>query len=197
MGPMDHPVFGNTWMAWNLFLALIPAALALGLFRRGARRTVLWWVGLATFIAFLPNAAYVLTDAIHLPDDLRLAYPDPVLTSAVLGSYAAFAAIGFTAYAFSVLRLMDYLRAQGLGGGALLATELSVHLLVTVGVVLGRVFRFNSWDLVARPDEVLAAVRIPQTERGITAVALFLATLVAGTLVVRWATVALRRRPRS
>jgi uncharacterized membrane protein len=68
-----------------------------------------------------------------------------------------------------------------------------LHLLVTVGVVLGRVFRFNSWDLVARPEEVLGVIRLPQTEYGVAVVALFAITLAAGTLLVRVTIDAVRR----
>lgn len=185
-------------MAWNTFLALIPAVLALRLFRPDARRGVGWWIGAATFIAFLPNAAYVLTDVVHLPADFRAAYPDLTLTLAVLVAYAGFAAIGFAAYAYSVLRLIGYLRAQGLGRAGLVLAELGVHSLAAVGVVLGRVFRFNSWDLVARPGEVLDVLRFPPTERGLAIVAFLLATLVAGTLLCRLLAAIVRaQRPHS
>jgi uncharacterized membrane protein len=183
-------------MVWNLFLAVIPALLALRLFRPEARRGVGWWFGAAAFMAFLPNAAYVLTDVIHLPEDLRAAAGSTKLTLAVVASYGAFAAIGFTAYAYSVMRLMEFLRAQGLGGAALITSELGVHLLATAGVILGRVFRFNSWDLVARPDEVLGAVRLPKTEYGVAAIAFFVATLAVGTLLVRLAVAAVKRTQR-
>jgi uncharacterized membrane protein len=114
----------------------------------------------------------------------------------VLAAYAAFAAIGFAAYAFSVLRLIDYLRSQGLGRAGLIAAELGVHTLVTVGVVLGRVFRFNSWDLLTRPDAVIDAVRVPQTQRGMAVLIFFIAALVFGTLLVRLAVAAIRRTHR-
>ena len=182
---MDHPVFGNEWMAWNTFLALIPALLAWRLFTPDARRGPAWWLGAATFIAFLPNAAYVLTDVIHLPADLRAAHPDLSLTLAVLVVYAGFAVVGFAAYAYSVLMLSRYLREQGLGRAGLIAAELSIHCLVAVGVVLGRVFRFNSWDLLARPGEVLDVVRLPPSERAIAVVALLVAAFALGTLLVR------------
>jgi uncharacterized membrane protein len=188
-----HPVFGNTWMVWNTFLAVIPALLAFRLFRPETRRGVGWWLGAAAFIAFLPNAAYVLTDVVHLPADLRAASGSLPLTLAVLAAYAGFALIGFAAYAYSVLRLVAYLRAQGISPGGLVAAELGVHFLVTIGVILGRVFRFNSWDLLARPGDVLDTLRVPQTERGLAIVAFLMFTLVVGTLLVRLAAGVMRR----
>ena len=182
---MDHLVFSNSWMVWNLWLALVPAALALALFRPTLRRGAIWWLGATAFVAFLPNAPYVLTDVVHIPADLRASSGSAPMTLAVLGVYAAFVAAGFVAYAFSVLRLTDYLRANGVGRAGLIAAELGVHGLATVGIVLGRVFRFNSWDLIAQPGQVIDTLRVPQTERGLAIVVLLLSALMVGTLVVR------------
>src|SRR5258707_813088 len=70
------PVHG--FMLWNAFLAGCPAALALALFTRPApeRRGVLWWAGLAAWVLFLPNAPYVLTDVVHMIDDIQRAHSD-------------------------------------------------------------------------------------------------------------------------
>jgi uncharacterized membrane protein len=57
------------FMVWNSLLALVPLALALVVFRRGARTGTFWWrAGVAIFVVMLPNAPYVLTDVIHLVD---------------------------------------------------------------------------------------------------------------------------------
>ncbi|MCY7282219.1 MAG: DUF1361 domain-containing protein, partial [Cyanobacteria bacterium CAN_BIN43] len=74
------------WMGWNLFLAIVPLILSVLLFRRTQlnssaivesrhrrRRSWLWWLGVLTFIAFLPNAPYILTDVIHFINDVRYA----------------------------------------------------------------------------------------------------------------------------
>ena len=58
-------------IVWNLFLAFIPLALSFWLFRRGKSRSFVWWLGLVVFLAFLPNAPYILTDIIHLIYDVR------------------------------------------------------------------------------------------------------------------------------
>jgi uncharacterized membrane protein len=190
---VDHPVLGNSWMVWNLWLALVPAVLALILFRPSLRRGATWWLGAAVFVAFLPNAPYVITDVVHLPPDLRAASPSTAMTMGVLGAYAAFIVIGFAAYAFSVLRLVGYLRANGVDRIGLIAAELSVHVLATIGIVLGRMFRFNSWDLIAQPGEVLDKLRVPQTQRGVAIVITVLAALAIGTLLFRALLVLARR----
>lgn len=183
--PMDHPAFGNDWMVWNLVLASVPAFLAAWLFRGSAHRGLGWWVGVAAFVAFLPNAPYVLTDVIHLPADLRATSGSSAGTAAVLGVYAAFAVAGFSAYAFSLSRLSRYLCAHGVPRLYRGGIELGLHCLCAVGIVLGRVFRFNSWDLLSRPDQVLDSLRIPPSERAIAIVAFLVVALSVGTVLAR------------
>ena len=63
------------WIIWNLFLAFIPLGLSFWLFRWQTKsRSLLWWIGLIVFIAFLPNAPYLLTDIIHLIEAIRAGY---------------------------------------------------------------------------------------------------------------------------
>lgn len=51
----------NHRVIWNLFLALIPLIFIFWLFRPSASRSVIWWAIFLIFVAFLPNAPYVLT----------------------------------------------------------------------------------------------------------------------------------------
>jgi uncharacterized membrane protein len=58
-------------MGKNFVLALVPFGLSLVLFRLKLPRynfwwNCLWWMLALAFLLFLPNAAYVLTDIIHL-----------------------------------------------------------------------------------------------------------------------------------
>ncbi len=145
----------SRWMLWNLFLAFIPLLLSLFLFRwhRGSR-TVLWWLALLVFIAFLPNAPYLLTDIIHLIRATRSGYSAWVLVVFVIPIHVTAIFLGIEAYVLSVLNQGHYLRRQGVGK-FLIPAELLTHVLCAIGVYLGRFIRFNSWDLVTRPDMVL------------------------------------------
>jgi uncharacterized membrane protein len=145
----------SRWMLWNLFLAFIPLLLSLFLFRwhRGSR-TVLWWLALLVFIAFLPNAPYLLTDIIHLIRATRSGYSAWVLVVFVIPIHVTAIFLGIEAYVLSVLNQGYYLRRQGVGK-FLIPAELLIHVLCAIGVYLGRFIRFNSWDLVTRPDMVL------------------------------------------
>ncbi|MGA7955222.1 MAG: DUF1361 domain-containing protein [Gloeobacterales cyanobacterium] len=141
------------WMAWNLFLALIPLGLSVWLFRRTRPHTVLWWIGALIFLAFLPNAPYILTDVIHLIEDVRRYSSAYLITLVVLPSYLFFFFVGFEAYVFSLINLGHYLSSQGWKRWILM-TEFIVHGLSALGIYLGRFQRFNSWDLVTQPHNL-------------------------------------------
>jgi uncharacterized membrane protein len=53
-----------------------------------------------------------------------------------------------------------------------------------VGVFLGRVFRFNSWDLLARPHDIASVLRVPEP-RSVAIVAVLFAVLGLGTAGLR------------
>lgn len=146
------------WMAWNLFLAFIPLALSVWLFRRSSgSRNLLWWVGLIVFMAFLPNAPYLLTDIIHLIDAVRRDYSVWVITLVLIPQHLSVILLGFEAYVISLINLGYYLQKQGMGKFTIPA-ELITHALCAVGIYLGRFLRFNSWDLVTQPEDLAQTI---------------------------------------
>ncbi|MFN5514330.1 MAG: DUF1361 domain-containing protein [Cyanobacteriota bacterium] len=138
---------------WNTFLALIPLILSVWLFRRARHRSPLWWLLLAVFVAFLPNAPYILTDIIHYVKIMRRPIPESVLIFAVTPQFFLYLLAGFQCYVLSLINLGAYLRNLGLTSW-ILPAELLAHFLSAVGIYLGRFLRWNSWDLVTRPEEV-------------------------------------------
>ena len=154
---MDH-----RWLLVNTVLAWIPVVLATVLFtvRRDARRRPAWWVGVVVFVLFLPNAPYVVTDLVHLRDDVSAA-DGPVVTR-VLPVYAAFIASGFLAYYLSVLQVRRYLVRHG-QAARVSSVVLGLHLLVAVGVFLGRWTRLNSWEPVVHPRDAFERMLLALT----------------------------------
>jgi len=175
------------WMTWNLILAFTPAVLAVLVFRSRGPRTPGWWAGAGLVLLFLPNAPYVVTDLVHLRDDVVLAGGDLAVVGGVLPVYGTFILAGFVAYAVAVTELGRYLSSVGLGrfrGAA----ELAVHGACAVGVVLGRVARLNSWEPVTQPHTTAERIVLTLTWRWapVAVVVTFLATWV-GYMVVRGA----------
>jgi len=141
------------FLAWNLFLAWIPFAAALALYdanRRGRGRAL--QAALATaWLLFLPNAPYIVTDFVHV----GMLGGAPIWYDAVL--VATFAGTGMVLGLGSVL-LVQAVVARSAGevwGWLLLAPILA---LCSAGIVLGRVYRFNSWDVLSEPHSLLRVV---------------------------------------
>lgn len=181
---MSELVGNAGWMGWNLFLAMVPLGLARFLFGNRPRPRWLLVSGGVAFVAFLPNAPYVLTDALHLPHELAGTDGDHWLAGALLAQYLCLFAVGFVAYVLSLVRLERWLGEHGVSPRTVLAVDLSLHALCAVGIVLGRVFRFNSWDLVANPGGLLDPVRVPQPRTFAVLFVLF-AMLAGGAALAR------------
>jgi uncharacterized membrane protein len=142
------------WMSWNLFLAFIPLGLSVWLFRSGHRRSLIWWLGFLVFFAFLPNAPYLLTDVIHLIQDIRTIPSVWVITLILIPVYILVILSGFEAYVISLINLGYYLNRIGKSQW-ILWVELISHALSAIGIYWGRFLRFNSWDFITQPDALL------------------------------------------
>ena len=154
------------FLLWNLVLAWVPfvfAAIAFGLAAR--RRAALWvFVVLAALVwlAFFPNAPYILTDFLHLGSmgDIVPGWYD------VLMLYW-FAWTGLMLGVVS-LYLMHEIVARGVGTVAGWVFVVVVAGLGSVGIYLGRFLRWNSWDVVRRPgplaNELLGRVTDPHSQ---------------------------------
>lgn len=145
------------WIIWNLFLAFIPLVLSVLLYRRRSlHRSLLWWVAFAVFMAFLPNAPYLLTDIIHLIRATRSGYSAFVIVLIFIPLHLFAILAGFEAYVISVTNQSFYLKRIGSTKWIVWA-ELLTHALAAIGVYLGRFRRYNSWDFVTEPGNILLA----------------------------------------
>jgi uncharacterized membrane protein len=138
-------------------ITLILMASDIWLLHGHGSRSLLWWVGFLVFITFLPNAPYILTDIIHLIDDIRRYSSVWIITLAIIPQYLLFMLLGFQAYVLSVIYLGDYLRRQG-WGKFILWVELVVHGLNAIGIYLGRFQRFNTWHIITQPDALFSGL---------------------------------------
>jgi uncharacterized membrane protein len=154
-------------LVWNLFLAVVPLAFAVLLevsCLKNARRGVK--IGLfCGWLAFFPNAPYILTDFVHLKSRLHPHYWTE-LSGLLLFSWCG-ALAGFLS-----LYIVQRLVARGRGFAVSWLFAFVVATLTGVGIYLGRVERWNSWDLIFHPIEIFADVArlgIDAVHRGPTA----------------------------
>jgi len=138
------------FLLWNLFLAWLPlvfALLACESFRNRPRSNLRLAVLAVAWLLFFPNAPYIFTDLIHLHTRLYGQFwidLATVLTCALTGLV-----LGFLS-----LYLMQSIVSRMFGKRAgwlfiLIATGLG-----SFGIYLGRFWRFNSWDVVAKPAQL-------------------------------------------
>ncbi len=141
--PLTYP---SRFLIWNLFLAWIPMVCAVG-FAAVRSRWAMVPLGVG-WLAFLPNSPYLVTDLVHLGDGENL--------------WRHVLQYGFAAWTGILLGVVSMLlvhRRLQRGFGAWwgwLAVAASVAL-CAIGVVIGRFQRWNSWDLVTRPNAVVVA----------------------------------------
>ncbi|MGA5534964.1 DUF1361 domain-containing protein [Mycolicibacterium nivoides] len=175
--PMSYP---TKFLVWNLVLAWIPMVVAIA-FDLVERRLWLLPLGLA-WLAFLPNAPYLVTDLVHLGEGYEL--------------WRHVLQYGFAAWTGILLGVVSLLLVHqriddefGVFWGWL-AAVLSVAA-CAVGVVIGRFQRWNSWDLVTQPDAVVAAtfdwMRSPLSYVQSTGVAIAVAAFFGLAYLTIWA----------
>ncbi len=139
-------------LIWNLFLAWLPYlfSIALSVIFLARRR---WWLALLPagmlWLAFLPNAFYILTDLIHITER----YPLPIWYDAGLHA--------ITAWTGTFLAVVSLHLVQGVvqaAAGKIIGWLFSIMIIAMsgFGVYLGRFLRWNSWDLLFEPAEILA-----------------------------------------
>lgn len=152
-----------SWMGWNSFLAIVPLVLSLILFRSKLasperwQRSIIWWIGVLTFVGFLPNAPYILTDIIHFISDVQRESSILTITLIYIPLYVAFLMLGFEAYVLSLLNVRFYLKRCGLTR-YIFTVEVVLHALSAIGVYLGRFLRLNSWQIVTNPHYVVGSI---------------------------------------
>lgn len=144
------------FLIWNLFLAMIPLAISLLYVR--VRPRLPGWLWLTTclsfWLLFFPNAPYIATDLMHLGyhENMPKWYDPLMLLSASLtGLWAGFLS----------LREFEAELWDRIGRWPTRAFVALVWFLSGIGIYLGRVQRWNSWDLFRHPDRLFRDVIMP------------------------------------
>lgn len=133
------------FLIWNLFLAWIPFVLAV-LIKRNKENRILVAIFLIGFIAFLPNSSYIVTDLIHITSSPeKLVWFDLIMIT-------AFALAGLMLY-FSSIKIL--LRSFNLDTAKYYLCYFLIILISSYGVFIGRFLRFNSWDILAQPLDLV------------------------------------------
>ena len=141
------------FLVWNLFLAAVPAVAAL-MFARASQRNgaaVVQAVWFVLWLAFLPNAPYILTDFVHLT-------PRPPVP--LWFDIALLISCGVTGLLLGYVSVADVQGAVARKHGSTAGWSVAIMalLLSGFGIYVGRFLRWNSWDVFAKPGTIVGAI---------------------------------------
>lgn len=142
----------------NLFLATIPLIMCVLIGKRAAKKDALTFFYILIWLLFLPNTFYIFTDFVHLGEMGRVAQSSYGTTAPInifdVVMLASFSINGFLIGIISMLWMKKHLigkfRRKHINWfmyGSLVAA--------CFGLYLGRNVRLNSWDVIARPLDLI------------------------------------------
>ncbi|MEN8817255.1 MAG: DUF1361 domain-containing protein [Nonlabens sp.] len=146
---ISHDFF-MLFLVWNLFLAFVPYVLVARLrFRESVTTTNLIVTG-SIWLAFLPNAPYLLTDLIHIKHASSnwIVYESLLILSfSLTGLFLGFLSLrDMTQLLIEKNWLPDKKWID--------IFQNSILLLCGYGIYLGRVLRWNTWDIIQHPEKL-------------------------------------------
>lgn len=142
------------FLNWNLFLAFIPWLFTsiIILYPTLQKNKFLFIFVVSVWLLFFPNSLYILTDLFHL----RMVTTVPIWYDLML-----ILTFAWTGLMFGLMSLWDLLGIIDRRFNKKTAL-ISMHLLLFIGsfgVYLGRFLRWNSWDIINQPFQLLYDIK--------------------------------------
>jgi uncharacterized membrane protein len=141
------------FLAWNLFLAVIPYWISKFISTRLSIMESPWklTIALIAWILFIPNSFYIVTDLFHLGQN----YVVPAWFDLLL--IFSFAWNGLLLGLLSVRQIEKILAPRLLFKREYLFV-VPVMVLNALGVYIGRYLRYNSWDIITNPFRLVVDI---------------------------------------
>ena len=137
------------FLIWNLFLAYIPYFLSSSIYKNffnTSKKIQNSFYGLI-WLLFIPNSFYILTDFTHLHFKTTFQFSLDMLI------ISGFSFVGFYVGLLSIHTIRQLVIAKyGNTKGNIFI--LTISFLSAFGIYLGRVLRFNSWDIISKPIQL-------------------------------------------
>ncbi len=131
------------FLIWNLFLAGIPFLISQIVTLRDRKA---FYPMLAIWLLFLPNSFYVITDLIHLHTSSMILYD---------GIMISFFALLCLALGFQSMQRMTRILILKFPAINTWLLNCFILFLCAFGIYLGRFLRYNSWNIVSNPKNLL------------------------------------------
>ena len=141
------------FLLWNLFLALIPYSISSYIkfdfsIKRSNIKNLIY---LIIWLLFIPNTFYLITDFVHLHNNNFLQY---IFDITLLSSFT------IAGFYFGILSIYDIhkLTESNYPKRISNAFIISISYLCAFGIYLGRILRFNSWDIISNPSKLFYSI---------------------------------------
>jgi uncharacterized membrane protein len=161
---MRHLFLSNLkWMAWNLFLAIIPMIMSLFFFRKkmwyklNPIKLLFFIFVFSIFYFFLPNSPYVLTDIIHLIHEIKY-YPYLTYNQIIvilIPQFMIFFFLGFSFYVIAFQKFLHFLAENNWHIVFIWIIKLINPFIMSIGIFLGRFYNFNSWEIFSDYENII------------------------------------------
>ena len=142
--------FRFAFLFWNFFLALLPLYFSHRV--TGTSKPAANWTFALLWLLFFPNAAYLFTDIVHLRSGTHLLYWVDVVILFSSGIYGL-------VISMQSLREMEDWYGQFMSVKLKTGITCCLLLLCGYGIYLGRVERWNSWNVLTQPGDLFQAIR--------------------------------------
>ena len=143
--------FFYLFLIWNVFLAIIPFAITMYLNSKQNISTFKLIVWLIIWLAFLPNAPYIVTDLIHIKTgNNTLLWLDILVV-------LSFALSGLFLFYLSIIDMQNLVKSK-FEKIPIVTLTFGILFLCGFGVYLGRFLRYNSWEIISNPQVLISDV---------------------------------------
>jgi len=141
------------FLVWNLFLAFVPYFLSYQLTIRPRWIESKWKFALlfSAWLLFIPNSFYILTDLFHLYDSHSVPRWYDLLLIISFAWNALIMGIMSVRHMEKIIGAIWLYKFEGL-------FVFPVMWLNALGVYIGRYMRFNSWDFISNPFQLVADI---------------------------------------
>ncbi|WP_299113018.1 DUF1361 domain-containing protein [uncultured Winogradskyella sp.] len=142
--------FFYLFLVWNIVLAIVPYAITMYLSSVKLNRVKLgFWF--CVWLLFLPNSPYIITDLLHLRvSNSHMLWLDILVI-------LSFAASGLLLF-FLSLNDMKILLSSHFKKAPIKHLITGIIFLSAFGVYLGRFLRYNSWEILSQPQQLISDI---------------------------------------
>ncbi|TCK66853.1 putative membrane protein [Winogradskyella wandonensis] len=142
--------FFYLFLVWNIVLAIVPYAITMYLssVKLSRLKLILWF---CVWVVFLPNAPYIITDLLHLRvSNSHMLWLDILVI-------LSFAGTGLLLFFLSLndMRLLLNSHFKKLQTKYFMT---AIVFLCAFGVYLGRYLRYNSWEILSKPQRLFSDI---------------------------------------